>query len=280
MKLAMIVLLSGAWLASTILAQNAPAQNAVMDGVWNMLPDQSDFGALPNPGNLTLTVKMKGPVFELDQDSVDGLFHFVLRTDKQQVTNSLPGGGEMKSRHWIEGSALLGEISFGEVSFKDRISYSPDGQLMTVDRELTTPQGTSKVKIVLQKAKPSMAGWWKLDGAKSDFGGPTPTKYEAKITVDGHLYTMQQSTDRASYEIKVRDDGQETTNQVGGMAMKSKMRWEEAVLVGKHVYSGNGTEITFKDRTSFSPDGKVMNIDRVGKLPSGERKMHIVMVRQ
>lgn len=280
MKSAMIVLLTGVFLASTMCAQNVPAQSAVMDGVWKMVPDRSDFGPMPNPGSLTLTVNTKGPVFELDQDSDEGTFHFVFRTDKQEATNSLPGGGEMKSRHWMEGAVVRGEIAFGEITFKDRISYSTDGQTMTVDRDVTSPQGASKVKIVLEKAKPSMAGWWKLDGAKSDFGGPTPAKYEAKISVDGHLYTMQQSTDRADYEIKVRDDGQETTNQVGGMAMKSKMRWEEDVLVGEHVYSGNGSAITFTDRTSFSSDGKVMNIDRVGKLPGGERKMHIVMVKQ
>ena len=63
------------------------------------------------------------------------------------------------------------------------------------------------------------------------------------------------------------------------MNMKSKMQWEKDVLVGESVYTGNGFELAFKDRTSFSPDGKVMTTDRVGQTPGGERKMHIVMVR-
>jgi len=64
------------------------------------------------------------------------------------------------------------------------------------------------------------------------------------------------------------------------MTMKTRMWWDKDVLVGESVYAGNGVELTFKDRTSFSPDGKVMTMDRVGQTPGGERKMHIVMVRQ
>src|SRR5664279_3584511 len=127
------------------------------------------------------------------------------------------------------------------MTMKDSITYSPDGKVMTLERDVTTPEGPSKMKIVLQKAeptKPSMAGFWKLDGAKSDFGGgPSPTKYDSKITVDGHLISMQQSTDQGEIDMKVRDDGQETTNEVNNMTMKSKMWWEQDVLVGEHVYT-------------------------------------------
>lgn len=284
MKSLMTILVSGAILASIAFAQPVPAQGTLMEGVWKMLPDKSDFGPMPNPGTLTLTVKVKGPVFELDQDSPEGSLHFVFRSDKQEVANSLPDGNEMKSRHWMEDSVLRGEIVIGEMTFKDRISYSPDGRIMTLDRDITNSEGASKMKIVLEKAataKPSMAGFWKLDGAKSDFGGaPTPAKYDAKVTVDGHAYSVQQSTDQGDNEMKLRDDGQETSNEINGMSMKSKMRWEKDVLVGDHVYSGNGSEMTFKDRTTFSPDGKVMTIDRDGQTPRGEIKMHIVMVRQ
>jgi hypothetical protein len=37
--------------------------------------------------------------------------------------------------------------------------------------------------------------------------------------------------------------------------------------------------MTFTDRTFVSPDGKVLTIERIGHSPSGERKIHIVMVR-
>jgi hypothetical protein len=154
---------------------------------------------------------------------------------------------------------------------------------MTLDRVITGPE-PGKMKLVMERmppAHPSMAGAWKLDSAKSDFGGaPAPAKYEAKITVDGHAYSMQQSTDQGDSEIKFRDDAQETTNEVSNMTMKTKMWWDKEVLVGESVYTGNGFEMTFKDRTSFSPDGKLMTTDRVGQTPGGERKLHIVMVKQ
>ena len=284
MKSLITIFLSGVVLASSAFAQAARGQSPVIEGVWKMLPDKSDFGAMPSPSNLTLTIKVKGPIFEADQEAPDGLQHLIFRSDGKEVVNALSNGVEMKSRHWIEGSVLRGEIVIGEMTTKDRISYSADGRVMTLDRDITSPEGASKMKIVLERVeptKPSMAGVWKLDGAKSDFGGgPVPTKYDAKVTVDGHAYSVQQSTDQGDNEMKLRDDGQETTNEINGMARKSKMRWDNDVLVGDHVYSGNGVEMTFKDRTTFSPDGKVMTIDRDGRTPRGELKLHIVMVRQ
>jgi hypothetical protein len=284
MKSLTTALLSVFILAWAAMAQAAPPQGAVLEGVWKMLPDKSDFGPMPNPGTLTLTIKVKGAIFEADQETPEGTQHLVFRTDGKETVNPLPDGNEMKSRHWFEGNVLRGELVVGEMTFKDRISYSPDGRLMTLERHIEPLAGDSTMKVVLEKAepaKPSMAGLWKLDPTKSDFGSaPTPAKYDAKITVDGHVYSMQMSTDQGDSEIKFRDDGQETTNQVANMAMKSKMWWDKDVLVGEDVYTGNGVEMTFKDRTSFSPDGKLMTTDRVGQTPSGERKLHIVMVKQ
>ena len=285
MKSSITILVSSVIIASVAWAQTAPAQSPVREGVWNMDPSKSDFGPMPTPEKLTITISnVKGPVFELDQESPEGTIHFVLRSDKQETVNGLPDGSEMKSRYWVEANALLGEIAIGEAKFKDKISYSPDGTVMTMDRDVTSPDGPAKIKIVFVKAappRPSLAGFWKLDAAKSDFGGPAPSKYEAKITVDGHLISMQQSTGEGEFAMKMRDDGQETTNDMNGMTVKSKMRWENDVFVGEHVYSGRGFDMTMKDRTTFSPDGKVLTINRIGKMADGtERKMRIVMVKQ
>jgi len=76
---------------------------------------------------------------------------------------------------------------------------------------------------------------------------------EAVITVDGPRMTMVQTTDQTSVTLNVRDDGQETTNDLGNLVLKSKMSWEGAVLVGESIYTGPGGAITFHDRTSFSP---------------------------
>ncbi len=278
-------------LACTALlaAQPAPTAAPNVQGVWKFVPAESDFGPNNTPSALTFDMKTKGVVLEVSQTSDDGTSLFTFHTDGTETTNTLPDGSEMKTRYSWQGNMLVGEHKIGEMNLKDKIAFSADGKRMTLDRDIQGPEGGRKMHVVMERvivpsaspAKPSMAGFWKLDSAKSDFGsGPAPGKYEAKIAIDGHVISMQQSTDQGDFEMKVRDDGQETTNEMANMTMKSKMWWEQDVLVGQHVYSGTGFEMTFKDRTTFSPDGKTMTMERVGQMPDGERKMHIVMVKQ
>lgn len=271
--------------AAALAAQPAPATDARGDGVWKLVPDKSDFGPQhgPDDGYLLLKVKTKGPEFEIEQVTSERTEHYVFRTDGKETTNPLPDGGELKGHYAYENGVLVGELKLGggAMVFKDRITYSADYRFMTLEREITGPE-PGKMKLVLERVPPehaSMAGAWKMDAARSDFGGPTPSKYEATLSFDGHTCSLRQVSDQGDSELKFRDDGQETTNEVQGMTMKSKMHWEGEVLVGEHVYSGTGFEMTFTDRTFVSPDGKVMTIDRIGQTPNGERKIHIVMVR-
>jgi hypothetical protein len=271
--------------AAALAAQPSPAGDTRGDGAWKLVPEKSDFGPqqMPSDGYLVLKIKTNGPEFEVEQVTSERTERYVFRTDGKETTNPLPGGGELKGRYTYENGALVGKLTLGEgaIVFTDRISYSADYRFMTLDRVITGPE-PGKMKLVMERMPPehpSMAGAWKMDAAKSDFGGPTPSKYEATLSFDGHTCSLRQSSDQGDSELKFRDDGQESTNEVQGMTMKSKMHWDGEVLVGEHVYIGSGFEMTFTDRTFVSPDGKVMTIDRIGHTPSGERKIHIVMVR-
>jgi hypothetical protein len=272
--------------AAMLAAQPSPASDTRGDGVWKLVPDKSDFGPQrgPDDGNLVIKIKTNGPEFEIEQVTTERTEHYVFRTDGKETSNPLPDGGELKGRYTYENGALVGVLTLGDgaVVFKDRITYSTDYRFMILDREITGPE-PGKMKLVMERVPPehpSMAGAWKLDREKSDFGGPMPAKYEATLSFDGHSCSLRQITDQGETELKFRDDGQESTNEVQGMTVKSKMHWEGEVLVGEHVYTGSGFEMTFTDRTFVSPDGKVMTIDRIGQTPKGERKIHIVMVRQ
>jgi hypothetical protein len=272
--------------AVALAAQPSPGGDTRRDGVWKLVPEKSDFGPQngPDDGNLVIKIKTNGPEFEVEQVTTERTEHYVFRTDGKETVNPLPDGGELRGRYTLDDGALNGELSMGggAVVFKDRITYSADYRFMTLEREITGPE-PGKMKIVLERVPPehaSMAGAWKLDREKSDFGGPMPAKYEATLSFDGHSCSLRQSSDQGDSELKFRDDGQESTNEVQGMTMKSKMHWESDVLVGEHVYTGSGFEMSFTDRTFVSADGKVLTIDRVGHTPSGERKIHIVMVRQ
>jgi hypothetical protein len=273
--------------AGALAAQLASADDRRGDGTWKLVLEKSEFGPQPPPaGELLLKIKTNGAEFQADQISSGEVLHLVCRNDGKETTNALPNGNQLKSRYRFENGMLVGELNVndGAVIMKDRISYSADFRWMTVDREMRTPDGVGKMKLVFERMAPehpSMAGTWKLDPAQSDFGGgPAPGHMEAVITVDGPRIAMVQTTDQVSVTLNVRDDGEETTNDLGSMVMKSKMRWEGAVLTGESTYTGPGGEITFHDRTFFSADGKVMTMDRVGVSASGERRIRLVLVRQ
>jgi hypothetical protein len=265
------------WLAGL----GASAQPAVVAGVWTLDAAKSDFGANPAPGKLTLVITVKGPEFTAKQESDNGVERYTFRSDGQETTNPLPGGGELKAKYTFQGGALTGELHIGPVTMKDRITVGAGNQTMTIDREMDSPEGASKLHMVFNAVvHPAMAGSWKLDPAKSDFGGPMPTRYDARITVAEPFITIEQSNDQGDTTLLFRDDGEESVNEIGAMTMKSHMRWEGDALTGLHVISGNGVEITYADRTTLSADGKLMTLDRTGQTPAGERKLKIVMVKQ
>ncbi|MGO9239212.1 MAG: hypothetical protein ACLQBJ_00250 [Bryobacteraceae bacterium] len=280
--------------AGGLTAQMASADDARGDGTWKLVPEKSDFGPQPPPqGELLVKVKTNGPEFQVDQISAGEVLRLVFRSDGKETTNPLPNGGQLKGIYRFENGVMMGELNLndGEQIMRDRVTYSDsfrwmtiDREWMTVNREPKTTDGSFKTKLVFERVAtehPSMAGTWKLDAAKSDFGGgPVPDRFEAVITVEGPRISMVQTTDQGTVTLNVRDDGEETTNDLGGTVLKSKMRWEGAVLTGENIYTGPGGAITFHDRTSFSPDGKVMTMDRVGVSPSGERHMRLVLIRQ
>jgi hypothetical protein len=59
--------------------------------------------------------------------------------------------------------------------------------------------------------------------------------------------------------------------------MTSTHRWEGDVVVGEiKLVADDGTHLTFKDRMTYSPDGKVMTLSRAITGPTGESQMKVV----
>ena len=288
-----VVLLAAAACAQpTATGSPATPTAAPVVSVWKLVPATSDFGSQPMPGKLILTITERGEAFDVDQDSDDGQIHLALRKDGKEVVNKLPGGGEMKSRHWMEGAVMRGEISFGDgaITFSDRTTYSADGRLMTIERGAKTPDGTGRQVIVMERvdapSRPAatlspIAGSWKLDRQQSDYGSdPMPERSEARVVVNGHEIALDESNDRGDTHSVFFDDGRESTNTYGSATMKSKMHWEQGALVGEPALDLGGTTMTMTDRTTFSADGKTMTMQRVRTVNGQESKSRIVMVRQ
>ncbi len=139
-------------LASLVLAADHPD----MSGTWTVDSARSDFGPSPVPDDLTLKITVEGQEFHVHQSGggqSDLDLHF--NTSGKEVTNDMPGARMTSTHHW-DGDALVGEIKIatgdgGNMTFKDRISYSADGKVMTLKRDISGPMGEGQMKIVMNK---------------------------------------------------------------------------------------------------------------------------------
>ncbi len=126
---------------------------------------------------------------------------------------------------------------------------------------------------------PDMAGTWAIDTTKSDFGPmPVPTDMVFTVKVEGaEFFVHQTGGGQPDVDLHFNASGKEATNVVPGAKMTSTHRWEGDVLVGEiKVLADDGTNLTFKDRISYSPDGKVMTLSRAITGPMGESQMKII----
>jgi hypothetical protein len=136
---------------------------------------------------------------------------------------------------------------------------------------------------VLAAEHPDMTGTWVLDAVKSEFGPmPGPSDLVFTIKAEGPDFSvLQTGGGQPDLELHFNTAGKEATNQVPGAKMTSTHHWEGAVLVGQILVTGDdGSNMTFKDRISYSPDGKVMTLDRAMSGPMGDGKMKMVLDRK
>lgn len=125
-------------------------------GTWALDPAKSDFGPMPPPGDLVFKVTAQGEDFTVDQ-SGGGQPNSTLRfnTAGKEVTNTVPGG-RMTSTHRWEGQALVSDVKLvtddgATITFKDHISYSADGKVMTVKRAISGPMGDGQMTMVMNR---------------------------------------------------------------------------------------------------------------------------------
>lgn len=132
--------------------------------------------------------------------------------------------------------------------------------------------------------QPDITGTWLLDVEKSNFGpNPAPSDLTFKITASGEDFTVTQSGGGAAEVVlKFNTAGKAVVNEMPGARMTSTHRWEGKALLGelKIVANSDGHEVTFKDRSTYSADGKVMTMKRDISGPMGEAQMTMVMNRK
>ena len=147
------------YLLTTLLctAFGAAAQSKLpdFDGNWKLNAAKSDGGPRPLAEGMTVKWSSNGAEFEVLHQMPNGEMLLKLRSDGKEAVNRMPNGVEMKSTHRIEDGVLLGEYRIhaerAEMTQLDRISLSADGKTMTTDREIKTPQGGLKQKLVFDR---------------------------------------------------------------------------------------------------------------------------------
>jgi hypothetical protein len=130
---------------------------------------------------------------------------------------------------------------------------------------------------------PNFSGNWKMNQVKSDFGpAPAPDTFtrkivhaEPSITIDEVQGTPlgEQATSR-----KMTTDGKEGTFEVSGAQVKATAKWDGRALVV--VSSVPRIGITYNDRMTLSPDGKVLTSTVNLSTPDGAIDVKVVFEKQ
>jgi hypothetical protein len=117
--------------------------------------------------------------------------------------------------------------------------------------------------LVMAADHPNFSGNWKMDTARSDFGGsPPPDSFTRKIEhAEPQLVFTDEQESAAGKDKAVRKyttDGKETTYQWMGSEVKSAAHWEGETLVIIGKVDAAGTEVVVNSRLTLSADGTTL----------------------
>ena len=147
-----------ALIASMLVAfsSSAAADQPDFSGEWRMDVAKSDYGQLPAPdsfirriehdeSNITIVEEQSGP-------GTTPTSTRSMKTDGEVRTQQINGADIKLAATW-EGTDLIATTTidvFG-VSFKDRMSLSSDGKLLTSIVQVASSQGDIELKIVFER---------------------------------------------------------------------------------------------------------------------------------
>ena len=131
--------------------------------------------------------------------------------------------------------------------------------------------------------KPNFSGNWKINQVKSNFGGvPAPDTFTRKIVHAEPSLTIdeEQSGPAGPQQTlrKMTTDGKESTFDAGGADVTATAKWEGSTLLVVTKVEVIG--ITYNDRMSLSPDGKVLTSVVKLDTPQGAIDVTVVFDKQ
>ncbi len=137
-----------------------PAQEARPNftGKWVLDTAKSDFGPVPGPSSRNDVIDHQDPKLKLTVTSKGQQGELVAElnytTDGKENTNTIRGR-EVKSKTRWEGKQLVTEAKMelqgNTLEIKDTWELSGDGKVLTIGRELKSPQGEASQKLIFNK---------------------------------------------------------------------------------------------------------------------------------
>lgn len=127
-------------------------------GVWNMVADKSDFGALPAPEKIERTIEHKDPSISIKTVQVgqqgEVKTELSYTTDGKEFSQTTRFGELKGTANW-EGEELVvktkRQVQGTEIESTDRWKLGEGGKSLVVNSQITTPQGEFKFTIHFEK---------------------------------------------------------------------------------------------------------------------------------
>jgi hypothetical protein len=147
-----------------LLAASALAQPATpnFSGTWTLDIAKSDFGPAPPPDSVVMTIDHKEPSLKSTTTQKgpqgDATNEATITTDGKENVNKLRAAGmeqDVKSTSKWNGRKLtterMLEIQGMSIGMNDVWELSDDGKVLTVVREINTPQGGFSTRMAFNK---------------------------------------------------------------------------------------------------------------------------------
>ncbi len=142
-------------------AAAGPAAPATRDysGTWELDPAKSDFGPQPAPARMVMRVRHAGTslqiVGEIGTATAERRDSVVYALGGPAVAHEIENVGPSLTSAAVEGGQIVTRSTIrmqgAEIPVSSRWALAPDGRVLTVYRNVTTPMGALAMQLVFNK---------------------------------------------------------------------------------------------------------------------------------
>jgi len=149
-------ILLAAFAMIAVSSVGSAADQPKFSGDWKMNPAKSNYAGFPAPASMTRKIELAEPSLVIVENqsggASDGTTTRKYTTDGKSSAFEINGTAITGSATW-DGSALIVNTIVESVglTFKDRMSLSPDGKELTSVVQIATQQGPAELTIVFDR---------------------------------------------------------------------------------------------------------------------------------